>query len=88
MQLAVNCCGVLPATSDADPGATVMLVRVALAAATVNGSLPVMLPDVALIVVLPAATPVATPAAEIVAVPVLLLDQVTVDVQMELLPSE
>jgi hypothetical protein len=55
---------------------------VGVALVTVSAAVPEMLPDVALIVDVPAATPVARPAAEMVAAAVLLLDQVTVDVQL------
>ena len=54
----------------------------------VRAPLPDAPPAVAVIVALPPATPVARPAVLIVAAAVLLLDQVTVDVQSELLPSE
>jgi hypothetical protein len=59
---------------------------------TIRALFPVMLPEVALMVVLPAATPLATTLVIapvlIVAAARLLLDQVTVDVQSELVPFE
>jgi hypothetical protein len=55
---------------------------------TVKALVAEMLPEVAVMVEVPAATPVAIPALEIVAVAVLLLDQVTVDVQLALVLLE
>jgi hypothetical protein len=59
---------------------------------TVRALLPVMLPEVALMVVLPAVTPLATmpviAPVLIIAAARLLVDQVTVDVQSELVPFE
>ena len=75
----------MPATNEAVPGVTVILVRLELE--TVRDPLPAIAPDVALIIVLPAATAVARPAAVIVAAAGLLLDQVTFDVQSAALPS-
>jgi hypothetical protein len=57
-----------------------MLVMVA--AVTVRAAVPEVLPEVAVIVDAPAATPVASPAPEIVAAAVLLLDHVTDDEQL------
>jgi hypothetical protein len=48
---------------------------------------PEVEPDVAVMVTLPAATPVARPPVLIVAKPLLLLDHVTVEVQTELVLS-
>ena len=55
---------------------------------TVKATLPMMLPEVALMVALPAATALARPALLIFATAVLLLDQVTFDVQTELVLFE
>jgi hypothetical protein len=55
---------------------------------TVRTPLPVMLPDTALIVAVPAATALTMPALLIMATAVLLLDQVTVAVQSALVPLE
>jgi hypothetical protein len=49
---------------------------------------PEVEPEVAVMVTVPAATPVATPEALIVANALLLLDQVTVEVQVDTLESE
>jgi hypothetical protein len=76
----------VPATMDAVAGVTAMLVKDA--AVTVRTLDPETLPEVALMVEVPAATPAAAPAAEIVAAAVLLLDQVTVEVQLELVLLE
>lgn len=84
--MAVNCWVPVPAAMDAVGGATVMPVMVGLV--TASAAVPQTLPEVALIVDEPAATPVARPALEIVAVAVLLLDQVTVEVQVEVVLSE
>jgi len=51
-------------------------------------ALPETLPEEALMVDVPAATPVARPPLEIVAVAVLLLDHVTVEVQFDVELSE
>ena len=67
---------------EAVAGVTEMEVSVGVALVTVSAAVPEMLPDVAVMVDVPAATPVARPALEIVAAAVLLLDQVTVDVQL------
>ena len=63
-----------------------MPVRVGLV--TVRAALPFMLPEVALMVALPAATALARPALLIFAAAVSLLDQVTFDVQTELVLFE
>jgi hypothetical protein len=55
---------------------------------TVKALVAEMLPEVAVMVEVPAATPVAIPALVIVAVAVLLLDQVTVEVQLALVLLE
>jgi len=55
---------------------------------TVSTALPLMLPEVALIVALPAATALAKPALPIFATAVSLLDQVTFPVQLELVLFE
>jgi hypothetical protein len=57
-------------------------------APTVKLPLPVMPPEVAVTVVVPVATAVAKPADVIVAAAVLLLDQVTDEVQLEVVPLE
>jgi hypothetical protein len=76
----------VPAAIDAVAGVTAMLVNVA--AVTVRALVPETLPEVALMVEDPAATPVATPAPVIVAAAVLLLDHVTVEVQLPLVLLE
>ncbi len=81
-------CWVPAATMDAVAGVTAMEVSVGAGALTVRAALPEMLPDVAVIVDEPAAMAVANPAAEMVAAPVLLLDQVTVEVQFEVVLFE
>jgi hypothetical protein len=58
------------------------------AVVTVNVVVPEMLPDVALMTDVPAATLLATPAAEIVATEVVAEAQVTVDVMLCEVPSE
>jgi len=55
---------------------------------TVRTALAVMLPEVALMVAFPGATALAIPALLMVAAAVLLLDQVTVAVQLELVLFE
>jgi hypothetical protein len=65
-----------------------MEVSVGVALVTVSAAVPEILPDVAVMVDEPAATPVARPALEIVAAAVLLLDQVTVEVQFEVVLFE
>ncbi len=80
------CCVPVPAVMDAVAGVSVMPVMVG--AVTVSAAVPETLPEVALIVDEPAATPVARPALETVAVAVLLLDQVTVEVQFEVVLFE
>ena len=71
---------------DAVAGVTEMPVMVGLV--TVSAAVPETLPEVALMVDEPAATPVASPALDMVAAAVLLLDQVTVDVHVEVVLSE
>ena len=61
---------------------------VSLGLVTVRTALPFILPDVALMVALPAVTALARPLLEIFAAAVLLLDQITFDVQSELVPFE
>jgi len=80
LQVAVNCCVPVPAVSVAVAGETVMLVKVALV--TVRAPVPDTEPETAVIVEVPAATPVARPLLETVAAAVLLLDQVTVEEQL------
>jgi hypothetical protein len=63
-----------------------MPVRVALV--TVSTPLPVMLPENAFIVAVPATTPLASPLAAMVATAGLLLDHVTVAAQFELVLFE
>ena len=55
---------------------------------TVRVAPPETLPELAWMVVVPAATPMARPPLEMVAVAVLLLDHVTVVVQLDVEPSE
>ncbi len=72
----MNCC-VVPFAIEAEAGVTVMEVSVALV--TVNDAVPVMAPDVAvMITVVPVMMPVATPVEAIVASAV--LDEVQVAV--------
>jgi hypothetical protein len=59
-----------------------------LLASTVSVPEPEIEPDVAVMLTVPAATPVARPEALMVASALLLLDQVTVDVQVDTLESE
>ena len=75
-----------PTATDAVEGVSVMLLREGLV--TVSTLVPVTPPEPAVIVAVPAATPVATPAEEMVAMAELLLVQVTVVVQVELVPFE
>lgn len=82
----MNCCVPVPATTDAVAGVTAMLVNEA--AVMVRTLDPETDPEVALMVEEPAATPVATPVLETVAAAVLLLDQVTVEEQLELVLLE
>jgi hypothetical protein len=76
----------VPETIEAVPGVTAMLVRVG--AETVRFAVPVMPPEVALIVAVPAANAVAIPVLVIAAIAGLELDQFEVDVQVALDPSE
>jgi hypothetical protein len=71
---------------EAVAGVTEMAVSVALV--TVRTALPVTLPELALMVAVPAATALARPAALMVATPVALLVQVTVAVQSALVLLE
>jgi hypothetical protein len=80
LQVAVNCCVPVPAAIEAVDGVTVMPVMVA--AVTVRAAVPEALPEEAVIVDEPAATPVARPALEMVAAAVLLLDHATDDEQL------
>jgi len=83
---AAYCSVPVPAAIEAVAGVTVIPVNVA--PVTVKLALPETLPVVALMVVVPAAAPVARPPFEIVAVAVLLLDQVTLLVQLDVELSE
>lgn len=56
--MAVYCC-VLPAATEADAGVTEIEVRVA--AVTVRDAEPLIFPEVAVIVAVPALTPLASP---------------------------
>jgi hypothetical protein len=71
---------------DAVAGVTAMLVKDA--AVTVRTPDPEAAPEVALMVEVPAATPVATPAFEMVAAAGLLLDQITVEEQLDVVLLE
>jgi hypothetical protein len=82
--VAVNCC-VSPLATLGLPGVTA--IETSAAAVTVNVVLPVMLPEVAEIVVVPAATPVARPVEAIVAAATLLDAQVAVEVRFCVEPS-
>jgi hypothetical protein len=75
-----------PTATDAVEGEREMLLSEGLV--TVRVLVPVTPPEPAVMVAVPAATPVATPAEVMVAAAVLLLDQVTVVVQVELVPFE
>ena len=75
-----------PAAIEAVDGDTATLVRVGLE--TVSALLPLTDPEVAVMVVVPDATPVARPLGAMVAVAGLLLDQVTVEVQFEVVLFE
>lgn len=68
-----------PAAMEAVDGDSAMLVRVGLL--TVSELVPFTDPEVAVMIVVPDATPVARPLAAMVAMDGLLLDQVTVEVQ-------
>ena len=70
----------LPAVRVAVAGETVMLFRVAVV--TVRMLVPDTLPEVAVMVEVPAATPIARPVLDTVAAAMLLLDQVTVEEQL------
>jgi hypothetical protein len=82
----VNCSVPVPVTIEALPGMTAMLVRAGLI--TVRTLVVDVLPEVAVMVADPTATPVASPALLTVAMEALLLDHVTVDVQGELVAFE
>jgi len=86
VQVAAYCCVPVPATIDAVAGVTAMLLNVG--AVTVSAPVADRLPEAALMVVVPAATPVAMPALLTVAAAVLLLDQVTVEVQLDVVLFE
>jgi len=75
-----------PSSIEAVVGVSAIPVRVGLV--TVKTALAVMLPEAALMVALPGAAALASPLDEIVAAAVLLLDQVTVAVQLELVLFE
>ena len=75
-----------PTATEAVEGEIEMLLREGLV--TVNTLVPMTPPEPAVMVAVPAATPVANPAGVMVAAAVLLLDQVTVVVQVELVPFE
>jgi hypothetical protein len=76
----------VPATMDAVAGVTAMLLNVG--AVTVSAPVADRLPEVALMVVVPAAMPLAIPEPLTVAAAVLLLDQVTVELQLEVVLLE
>jgi hypothetical protein len=78
-QVAVYCCAPVPAATDAVAGESAMLERLGLV--TVRAADPETPFNVAAIVALPAATPVTSPLDAAVAAAVLLLDQVTVELQ-------
>ena len=81
MHCAAYCCVPVPAAIEAVAGVTVT--PVSTTRVTLRIALPETLPEEALMVDVPAATPVARPPLEMVAVAVLLLDQVTVVVQLD-----
>ena len=64
------------------------MVTISVGAVTVRTALPVMVPETALMVVVPAAMPLASPPLVMAATAWLLLDQVTVPVQTELVLFE
>ena len=82
VQVAVYCCVPDPATIDAVVGEMTMVLSAL--AVTVITLVAEMVPERAVMVEVPAVTPVTRPAELTVATAVLLLDQVTVDVQLEL----
>ena len=86
MHRAAYCCDPVPAAIEAVAGLTAIAVSTALV--TVSAAVPEILPEAALMVVVPAPIPLARPVPEIVAAAGLLLDQVTVAVQSELAPLE
>jgi hypothetical protein len=75
----VSCWVPDPAAMEAVDGESAMLVRVGLL--TVSELVPLTDPELAVMIVVPDATPVARPLAAMVAMAGLLLDQVTVEVQ-------
>jgi hypothetical protein len=79
-QVAVYCCVPVPAAMEEVAGESAMLERLGLV--TVSAADPETPFNVAAIVALPAATPVTSPLDVAVAAAVLLLDQVTVEVQV------
>ena len=81
----MNCC-VRPSVIEGVAGVTVMDVRTA--AVTVRDAVPVIAPEVAVIVEVPTATPVARPPLLMVAVAVELEVQVTAEVMSAVEPSE
>lgn len=81
VQVAVYCWVPVPAAMEAVAGETAMLVVVG--AVTVTVLVADCPPDVAVMTVVPAATPVTRPAPLTDAVPGVLLDQVTVEAQLE-----
>ena len=83
--MAVNC-WVVPGLNSGFGGVTVS--EVSAAGVTVNPVEPVIVPEVAWMVVLPVATAVASPPALMVATVVLVEVQVTVLVRFCVLPSE
>ena len=76
----------VPTTIEAVVGEIAIALRALLV--TVKALVAERLPEVAVMVEVPAATPVAIPALVIVAVAVLLLDHVTVEVQLALVLLE
>lgn len=84
MPVAVNC-WFPPTATEKFAGVTVIDVKVG--CVTVNSVEPLMVPDVAVIVEDPAATPVANPDVDIVAVAAIDDDQTAVAVKSFVLPS-
>ena len=82
----MSCWVPVPATIEAVAGDKEMPVRAGLV--TVSVPVPETEPDVALMVDVPTATPVARPFDAMVAAAVLLLDQVTVDEQLDVVLLE
>lgn len=84
---AIKAC-VLPMATEAETGVTAIELKVTVPARTVKDVDPVLVPDVALINVVPTVMPVAIPGETTVAIVVLFELQVTVSLISRLVPSE